>query len=242
MNPQATSLLPMLLPLALACLGTSASGYDVAPVAGGGRVEGKVTFLGEVPVRKIVPDKDVDICGGPRDEARIRVGADKGVQDAVVYLKEVPKGKAWGELDKTPVLDQEKCTFKPAVQVIRVGRIDIANSDAVLHTTHGFYGGRNAFNIALPEKGMKVKSELPRPGLVRVQCDAHVWMSAHVYVADSPYYALTGADGSFSIADVPPGTYTVVAAQPYTGNIEASITVKSGEAARVSMELKKEKY
>jgi plastocyanin len=228
--------------LALACFGTAAFGYDVAPVSGGGRVEGKVTFLGEVPVKKIVPSKNVEVCGGPRDEPQVRVGADKGVQDAVVYLKEVPKGKAWGAMEKTPVLDQEHCIFKPAVQVIRAGKIDIASSDPVLHTTHGYYGGRSAFNLAMPEKGMKISTELPRPGMVHVKCDAHNWMLAHIYVADSPYYALTGADGSFSITDVPPGTYTVIATQPYTGNTETSVTVKGGEAAKLAIELKKEKY
>jgi plastocyanin len=239
MSTRTAVLLPM---LALMCFGTAAFAYDVVAVSGGGRVEGKVTFLGEVPVRKIVPSKNVDVCGGPRDEPQVRVGADKGVQDAVVYLKEVPKGKAWGAMEKTPVLDQEHCTFKPAVQVIRAGKIDIANSDPVLHTTHGYYGGRSAFNVAMPEKGMKIASELPRPGMVHVKCDAHNWMLAHIYVADSPYYALTGADGSFSITDVPPGTYTVIATQPYTGNVETSVTVKGGEAAKLAIELKKEKY
>jgi hypothetical protein len=216
-----------------------ARAYEVAAVAGGGRVEGRVAFQGSVPVRKIIPTKDKDVCGGPRDEPQIRVGPDKGVQDAVVYLKAVPKGKPWAAADKTPVLDQEKCTFRPAIQVVRPGKIDIHNSDPILHNTHGFYGQRTAFNVAMPEKGMTIASELPRPGLVRVECDAHGWMLAHIFVADSPYYALTGNDGSFSIADVPPGTYTVVASQYFTGDTEMQVTVKGGEAAKVAIELKK---
>ncbi len=220
-------------------LGTSAIAYDVAPVSGGGRIEGKVSFLGNVPIKKVIPTKDREVCGGARDEPQIRVGADKGVQDAVVYLKGVAKGKAWGAADKTPVLDQEKCVFKPAVQVVRAGKIDILNSDPVLHNTHGFYGQRTAFNLALPDKGMKITSDLPRPGLVRVECDAHGWMLAHVYVADSPYYTMTGADGSFSITDVPPGTYTLVASQYYAGDTEVSVTVKSGEATKLAIEMKK---
>lgn len=213
--------------------------YDVIAVSGGGRIEGKISFNGAVPVRKIIPTKDKDVCGGPRDEPQIRVGADKGVQDAVVYLKAVPKGKAWGAADPTPVLDQEKCIFKPAVQVVRAGKIEIVNSDPVLHNTHGFYGQRTAFNLALPNQGMKVASELPRPGLVRVECDAHGWMLAHIYVADSPYYALTGADGSFSLADIPPGTYTLVASQYFAGDTEVPVTIKSGETAKLAVELKK---
>lgn len=225
---------------ALALLSLSAQAYDVVAVGGGGKIEGKVSFQGNVPVKKVIPTKDRDVCGGARDEAPVRVGADKSVHDAVVYLKEVQKGKAWGASDKTPVLDQEKCIFKPAVQVVRVGKIDIVNSDPVLHNTHGFYGKRTAFNLALPEKGMKITSDLPRPGLVRVECDAHGWMLAHVYVADSPYYALTGADGSFSIADVPPGNYTLVATQSYLGDTEIAVTVKGGEATKLAIEMKKQ--
>lgn len=222
-----------------ALLAASALAYEVAPVSGGGRIEGKVSFQGPVPVKKIIPTKDKDICGGPRDEPQIRVGADKGVQDAVVYLKAVSKGKAWGVVDKTPVLDQERCIFKPSVQVVRPGKIDIRNSDPILHNTHGFYGQRTAFNLAMPDKGMKITSELPRVGLVRVECDAHGWMLAHIHVADSPYYALTGSDGSFSITDVPPGTYTLVAAQNYTGDNEMQVTVKGGETTKLTIELKK---
>lgn len=224
---------------ALSVLSLSAAAYEVVPVSGGGRIEGKVSFLGSVPMKKVIPTKDREVCGGPRDEAQIRVGTDKGVQDAVVYLKAVDKGKAWGAVDKPPVLDQEKCLFKPAVQVVRVGKIDIVNSDPVLHNTHGFYGQRTAFNLALPDKGMKIASDLPRPGLVRVECDAHGWMLAHVYVADSPYYALTGTDGSFSITDVPPGNYTLVATQHFTGDTETAVTVKGGEALKLNIELKK---
>ena len=225
--------------MALLSASTLSIAYDVVAVSGGGRIDGKVTFQGAVPVKKIIPTKDKDVCGGPRDEVQIIVGADKGVQDAVVYLKEVPKGKAWAAVDKVPVLDQEKCQFKPAVQVVRTGKIDIVNSDPVLHNTHGFYGQRTAFNLAMPDKGMKISSEVPRPGLVRVECDAHGWMLAHIYVADSPYYALTKADGSFSITDIPPGTYTVIAAQHFTSDTETQVTVKGGENTKIAVELKK---
>ena len=65
------------------------------------------------------------------------------------------------------MLDQEKCIFKPAVQVIRAGKIDIVNSDPVLHNTHGFYGQRTAFNLALPDKGMRIAS---RAAAARAWC------------------------------------------------------------------------
>jgi hypothetical protein len=212
--------------------------YEVTTVSGGGSIEGKVLFQGAVPIRKIIPTKDREVCGSPRDEPQIRVGPGKGVQDAVVYLKEVAQGKDWGKADAIPVLDQEKCIFKPAVQVIRPGKIVVTSSDPILHNTHGFYGKRTAFNLALPDKGVKITRELPRPGLVRVECDAHGWMLAHIYVADSPYYALTGEDGGFKITDIPPGDYTLVVSQYYAGDTEMPVTVKSGEAVKKSIDLK----
>ena len=229
--------LAIALPLLAYCAGASA--YDVLAVSGGATLTGRVLYEGRVPVKKIIPTKDREVCGGPRDEPQVLLGPQNGVQDAVVYLKDIAKGKAWGKPDKTPVLDQEKCVFFPAVQVIRPGSIDIHNSDPVLHNTHGFYGKRTAFNLALPNKGVKIKSELPRPGLVRVECDAHGWMLAHIYVADSPYYALTGKDGSFSITDVPPGDYTLVTSQYHAGDQEQTVTVKGGETVKLTIELRK---
>jgi hypothetical protein len=64
-------------------------------------------------------------------------------------------------------------------------------------------------------------------------------MLAHVYVADSPYYALTNADGTFSLGDVPPGNYTLVATQYFAGDTEIPVTVKGGETAKLAIELKK---
>jgi len=221
-----------------ALLATGAQGYDELPVSGGGTIRGKVSFTGTVPVRKIIPTKDQDICGAPRDEPQILVGPDQGVQDAVVYLRGVAKGKPWGEPEKVPVLDNKACRFEPPIQVMRAGAIDIHNSDPVLHNTHGFYGRRTAFNVALPDKGVKVTRELPRPGMVRVECDAHGWMLAHVFVADSPYYALTAQGGSYAINEVPPGTYTLVTSHSYAGDTEHQVTVKAGETQTLDVELK----
>jgi hypothetical protein len=216
----------------------TAHAYEQVAVSNAGTIRGKVSYQGAVPVKKIIPTKDQEVCGSPRDEPQILVGPDKGVQDAVVYLRDVPKGKPWGSPERAPVLDNKACRFEPPVQIMRAGSIDIHNSDPVLHNTHGFYGRRTAFNVALPSAGASVTSQLPRPGMVRVECDAHGWMLAHVFVADSPYYALTGTDGTFAITGVPPGRYTLVASQHYAGDTETAVTVAGGDTQELSIELK----
>ena len=233
---------PIVIVSAIAMLTTGiapAQAYDEGQVTDGGTIEGKVTYLGTVPMKKIIPNKDVEVCGGPRDEPLIRVGSDHGVEDAVVYLAEVAKGKAWPAASKPPELDNRKCRFVPEVQVIRAGPLDVVNSDPVLHNTHGYYGKRTAFNMALPNEGQRIPADLPRPGTVRVDCDAHGWMEGWIYVVDNPYYAITGPDGTFKITDVPPGTYTLVTIQSYTGPMEQSVTVTAGKPTNLSIELKK---
>lgn len=226
--------------VAAAVLGGPAHSYEVGTVTGGGTIEGVVRYRGDVPMKKIIPTKDTEVCGAPREDPMIRVGADQAVESAVVYLVEVAAGKAWPEPGKTPELNNVKCRFEPEVQVIAAGPLDVVNKDPVLHNTHGYYGKRTAFNLALPNEGQKIPAELPRAGTVRVDCDAHGWMEGWIYVVDNPYYAVTGADGKFTIADVPPGNYSLVAVQPFTGPMEMPVTVSAGQSAALEIELKKQ--
>lgn len=216
-----------------------AQAYEEGPVTGGGTIQGKVTFGGSVPTRKVIPTKDVEVCGGPREEPVMQVGSDKGVQNAVVYLTAVAKGKPWPAPGKTPEVDNAKCRFVPDVQVLRPGKLDVVNSDPILHNTHGYYDRRTAFNLALPTQGQRIPVDLPRPGTVRIDCDAHGWMEGWIYVVDNPYYAITGADGKFAISDIPPGNYTLVAIHSYTGPLQQPVTVAAGKPTDLTIELKK---
>ena len=66
--------------------------------------------------------------------------------------------------------------------------------------------------------------------MVEISCDAHEWMSAYIYVTDHPYAAITGADGSFSMTDVPAGTWSAKVWHENLGEKEAEVTVERGEA------------
>jgi hypothetical protein len=224
--------------LAVSIAPFAAAQYQVAAVADGGSIKGKVVFKGTVPLKTVLPTKDKDTCGGPRKDPLVVVGANGEVKDVVVSLKEVKSGKAWPSA-KQPVLDQKGCVFAPHVQVMAPGNLDVLNSDPVLHNTHGYYGKNTAFNLALPLQGAKVTRPLRRPGVVRVDCDAHGWMEAWVVVVDNPYYAQTGADGTFTISEVPPGSYTVVVWQEHSGAVEMPVTVKAKESVDMAtIELK----
>ncbi len=219
----------------------SANAYEVMAVTGGGTIKGKVVFSGAPPpARKIIPTKDREACGGIREKPQIVLAPDREVQDAVVYLKKVERGKAWEKPVKTSVLDNQKCEFVPYLQVIPDGSdLEIINSDPVLHTVHGFFDKHTVFNMAMIKRTRWIASSLKGPGMMRFECDSHGWMRAWLYVAENPYYAITPKDGTFTIAGVPSGSYVLVVWHEYTGPVEIPVTVKGNEILALTAQLKK---
>lgn len=214
--------------------------YEETQVVSGGAIKGKVTYAGSVPMRKVIPTKDQEICGGVRDVPQIILGPENSVAEAIVYLKDVQKGKRWDKPKKKPTITNRKCNFEPHVQVMKAGtNLTIHNSDPVLHNTHGFLIKATVFNVAMPKQDMSVERPIRKPGIIRVECDAHGWMLGWVYAAENPYYAMTGKDGTFSITDVPPGNYTLVVWQEHTGAVEMPVVVKAKETTSVPVALKK---
>ncbi len=225
----------------LVCMfAAAARAYEEMQVTNGGTIKGQVVYNGVVPVRKIIPTKDQQVCGGIREEPQVLAGPGGAVADAIVYLKDIQKGKRWVKPKKTPILNNHKCNFEPHIQVMPAGmNVAILNSDPVLHNTHGFLIKATVFNVAMPKQGMRVERPIRKPGIVRVECDAHGWMLAWIYAADNPYYAITGKDGMFSIPAVPPGEYAMVVWQEHTGSMEVPVTVKANETVTVPVEIKK---
>src|SRR5207248_1023513 len=85
-----------------------------------------------------------------------------------------------------------------------------------------------------PIKGQKAEKPLKTEGMVRFECDAHGWMRGYVYVADNPYYAVTAKNGTFSLPEVPPGSYTLVAWQEYAGETDIPVTVEANKVAQAA--------
>ena len=219
-----------------------ADSYAVVPVSNGGTIEGTIKLAGPAPtIAPIVVTKNQDYCGESITNPVYVIGKDGGLQNVEVYLKDITTGKA---LPTEPVaisLVNSHCMFKPRVQAATVGQqIKISSEDPVLHNTHPQNAETNAtiYNIALPYKGFSVTKPLPAtPQLIKVKCDAHEWMRAWIWEFDHPYFATTGDDGKFTIKDVPPGTYTLVAWQEAAGEKSMPVTVAAGKTVTADIQL-----
>jgi hypothetical protein len=134
------------------------------------------------------------------------------------------------------VLDQKGCLYQPRVLGVRVNQpLVISNDDATFHNVHALPKTNLEFNQGLANRNDKMTKTFTAPEvMVRFKCDVHGWMAAYVGVVAHPFFAVTGADGSFNLTGVPPGTYTVEAWHERFGTKTTEVTVGDHQSQTVS--------
>lgn len=209
-----------------------------------GSIKGTAIFKGEPPrpgVHNISGDpKCAAMHTKPvrREDVVIKDGK---IQNVFVYVKSGLEGVKF-ETPPAAKLDQAGCVYTPHVIGVMKGQaLEIHNSDDLLHNVNGNAFKKNkGFNFGQDGKGKvnTVKFLLPEVG-VPIKCDVHSWMGAYVHVVAHPKFAVSGADGSFEIAGLPPGEYEVVAWHETFGEQSKKVTVADGAEAAVEFEFEK---
>ena len=210
-------------------------------VKDGGTVSGRVTLNGPAPAPVILKvDEDVQACGGDRPSDELVVSGGGGIQNVVLSIETVASGKDWN-LPKEFTYDQKKCTFVPRILLIKPDMEGaVLNSDSVGHNFHTISKG--VFNVNKKiQPGSKLvvsKDKIRKSGMIRAKCDIHSWMGGYWIVAETPYTVLSGKDGNFSIANIPPGNYTLNIWHEKLGESKQKLVVKKGETTKIDVTLK----
>ncbi|MGI0014649.1 MAG: carboxypeptidase regulatory-like domain-containing protein, partial [Nitrososphaera sp.] len=136
-------------------------------------------------------------------------------------------------------------TFKPLPHspTLKVPRLKrrglprIKNSDPILHTAHAYFpDGQPHFNVGL-YPGKVSRKPLVSPGVVKIVCEVHPWMSAYIVVTAHPYHAVTDVYGDYEIGDVPPGRYRLKVWHERLGIEEKEVEVKAKATSKVDFVL-----
>lgn len=206
--------------------------------ASGGTINGVVRFGGPVPPEEKTPVTiDQYICGKEVSAERLLVSGERGVRNAVVFLKN-PPGNGGVPLPETVSIDQKQCVFLPRVVVVPVGgTVQFLNSDRLLHNVHGHGTANPQFNRTQPT-ARTIPIRFTTPEIVRITCDLHSWMTAWVVVAEHPFYAVTDEQGRFTLKNVPRGSYTLAVWQEALGTTTMPVTAGDG-ASSVTVEVRK---
>lgn len=209
-----------------------ARSYEAIEVKNGGIIKGVVKFDGQPPKRApLNVSKFKEVCKNVPDESLV-VGTGGGVRYAVITLEGVTRGKAV-EKEAQRELDNVRCRFVPHVQAASVGQfLVLKNTDPILHTAHAyFHDGQPQFNVGL-FPGRVSRKPLVTPGLVKILCEVHPWMSAYLVITEHPYHAVTDLFGEYDIRDVPPGVYRLKVWHETLGSQEKKIEVKAGAVSK----------
>lgn len=208
----------------------------LAGAAFAGSVKGTVKYDGRVPnLRPLKMDADPGCAkkhSGPVQPEVLVLGDGNTLGNVFVRVKSGLSGKSYPVPSEPVVLDQHGCQYRPHVAGIMVGQtFKVLNSDGLLHNIHALPKLNKGFNRAMPAAVTEAEYTFDKEEVMfKIKCDVHPWMGAYVGVVSHPFYAVTGTDGSFSIADLPAGTYEIEAWHEKLGTKTASVTISGDEA------------
>ncbi|QOC23640.1 hypothetical protein IC757_05740 [Wenzhouxiangella sp. AB-CW3] len=130
--------------------------------------------------------------------------------NAVVYF-EPDESPAVAEHDAMVEMTTRRREFVPRVLAVAAGtEVRFPNEDPILHNVFST-SGDNRFDLGVYGEGSGETHRFEHPGLVRVFCNVHSRMSAHIVVVDGPYFTKPDRDGRFVLEDLPvgPGRLTI---------------------------------
>lgn len=144
---------------------------------------------------------------------RIKVTDNDGepIPQAAVYVQSQSPALAKPAKPKTVTIDQMDKEFINHITIVRTGTpVFFPNHDNIRHHVYSFSEAKN-FELPL-YAGTPAKPVIfEKAGVVNLGCNIHDWMSAYIFVVDSPFFALTDKQGIAELS-LPDGVNYVLTA------------------------------
>ncbi len=194
-----------------------------ADAATAAQIRGTVSFQG-TPPRRVPIDMSADSgCRGDNYGESLVVNDGK-LQNVFVYIK---GNFAFSPPASPVVVEQRGCRYVPHVVGATVSRpIEFRNADPTIHNIHGMPTANDAWNASQTAQSPPMTRTFRHAEtMIPVKCNQHPWMKMYINVVDSPFFAVTDAQGRFDLSGIPPGTYDLVFVHETLGQQIHSITL-----------------
>ncbi len=203
-------------------------------------ITGTIKYEGEAPKFKELKMDADPICAAHHNEPvypqSLALGEGNTMGNILVQIKSGFPKKEYPAPTQEVILDQKGCIYDPHVLGLRIGQtLKILNPDGTLHNVHVLSKVNPEFNLAMPQfrKDTTKTFDKAETTPFSVKCDVHPWMTGYIAVFDHPYFQVTKADGQFTLADLPAGTYEVETWHEKLGTKTQSVTVTADETKTV---------
>jgi plastocyanin len=157
------------------------------------------------------------------------------IKNVVVYLKDAAFRGALAS--PRAQLRQEHETFVPhVIAITRGSTVEFPNDDPIFHNVFSLSSAAS-FDLRRYPRGQSRSWQFTKPGIVKVYCHIHSHMSATILVLDHPYFTIPEADGTFTLANLPPGEHAIVGWHERDGERRAAVRVERGKTSTVDLSL-----
>ena len=209
-----------------------------AAVPDAATLNGTITFTGTPPAPTPIDMSEEPACDAkhPGGATSQEVVTNNGMlANVFVYVKEGITGN-YPAPSNNVLIDQNGCVYVPHVSGVQPGQgLVFRNSDGIAHNYNATPTQNRGFNKSQPTSMDSPPERFTTPEImIPVRCDVHGWMQAYVGAVSHPYFAVSAEDGSFTIPNLPPGTYTLEAWHEKYGVQTQQITVGANEMMDVT--------
>lgn len=205
-----------------------------ASIKGAARYEGNVPQLKEI-------NMDADpLCQAKHDKTvysqTLVLGDGNTMGNVFVRISGGVPQKDYPVPAEPVIISQQGCMYTPHVFGVMVGQpVKILNPDGTLHNVHALSKINAEFNIAMPQFRAETSKVFDKEEFMfPIKCDVHPWMLSWAAVMSHPFFAVTQADGQFTIDNLPAGTYEVEAWHEKLGTQKSSVTLAEGETKELN--------
>ena len=204
-----------------------------------GQIAGKISFEGTPPKRSVIGmDKDPVCVAAHSEPVRVEDGAVNSngtLPNVFIYVKQGAEKYSFPVPAAPVTLDQRGCMYAPHVLGILVGQeLRVVSDDPTTHNIHPMPKNNREWNQSQPPGADPISKKFTQPEImIPIKCNQHPWMRAYIGVTQNPFYAVTGADGTFTIKGLPPGDYTIRAWTAIFGTQQRDVTVRPKESTTV---------
>ena len=224
----------------------AASAMAVAgPNPAGGTVSGKVTYEGTPAKMKPIDMSKEPSCAKvystPPLAESVVTGSGNSLENVVVYVS------AGAPDDQAPstaaVLTLKGCLYIPHLHAYQVNQeIKIQNEDQTSHNIHPLPKLNREWNKSQPPGTPAISEKYDKAEIFPVKCNVHPWMHGTFAVLKNSHYAVTGDGGAFTLANLPPGKYTITAWHESNGDQSQEVTISGSETKTVNFVFKAKPY
>lgn len=224
--------------------------YKIVSLDHVGTLRGRVKLTGPVPQPRsfhLIHSPNIEFCSrisdgkGHRLVRDFTVSESSGLKDVVIAIQGVHKGKPY--TSRMQSFNIARCHSDQYVIGIKNGEdFLIENTDPIRHeiATYEIAGAyvNQKSNRPVDEKTSQIQNVFVRGDVDEflIKCNLHPFLQTRAFMVDNPYYTVTDSEGRFTIKDIPPGRYDVIAWHPFIPSQKGTITVKADRETQLDFE------